>query len=78
MPNSTKESSAVVGPGANGSTTFLPKVTTSSMKQQNVTSEQKKKSLGPLQAAGMTSMGPFYKKRGYASSQLEMRRESHN
>ena len=26
----------------------------------------------------MTSMGPFYKKRGYASSQLEMRRESHN
>lgn len=23
-------------------------------------------------------MGPFYKKRGYASSQLEMRRESHN
>ena len=26
----------------------------------------------------MTTMGPFYKKRGYASSQLEMRRDSQN
>ncbi len=27
---------------------------------------------------GNSSTGPFYKKRGYASSQLEMRRESSN
>jgi len=27
---------------------------------------------------GGTTAGPFYKKRGYASSQLEMRRESNS
>jgi hypothetical protein len=33
---------------------------------------------GTLSSAASTSMGPFYKKRGYASSQLEVRREMNN
>jgi len=75
LPNSTKEGQ---NPGSNSSS-FLPKLTSSSIKANLNISSDKKKSFGPLQTAGLTSMGPFYKqgpKRGFAQSQLEMRRDS--
>lgn len=60
--------------GSSPATGFLPKLNNKPVEysQQNLI---KKK---PSNTGASTTMGQFYKKRGYASSQLEMRRESNN
>ena len=86
-PKSTKEG----GRADSESSTFLPKLNTNqgsntaggplgtapdTMKKKPGLIGSTVSSVGSTGYA--TSMGPFYKKRGYAASQMEMRRESSN
>lgn len=79
VPQISQTITPMVERNVNNTSSFLPKLTGGGNSKPTEYTSMKKRggqSGGGFTQGGATMTGPFYKKRGYASSQLEMRRET--